>query len=177
VTDVLGTSAMHAGGLTLAPGSILEVRDAVWLVTKTFMTTPGTLVEVQGLSDLVRDTKAGFYSDIDTIVPLDPAKATMVGDDSTGYRKAKLWLEATLRKSPVPLNSPGLTVATQMLADPLGCQQAAVRKALDPQNLRPRILIADAVGLGKTLEIGMILSQLVRRLVQCQNLGRREVRL
>jgi len=45
----------------------------------------------------------------------------------------------------------------------LGYQQSAVRKALDPANLRPRILLADAVGLGKTLEIGMILSELVRR--------------
>lgn len=50
-----------------------------------------------------------------------------------------------------------------MLADSLGFQRAAVAKALDPQHIRPRILIADAVGLGKTLEIGMILSELVRR--------------
>tara|TARA_R110002020_G_scaffold152794_11_gene331736 strand:- start:99397 stop:99816 length:420 start_codon:yes stop_codon:yes gene_type:complete len=139
------------------------------------------MVKVQGLSDLVRDTKAGFYSDIDTIVPLDPAKASVVGDDSTRYRNAKLWLEAALRKSPVPLNPQGLTVDTQMLAAPLDHQQAAVRKAIDPQNLRPRILIADAVGPGKTLEIGIILSELVRRLVrrlaQCQNLERQEVSL
>src|SRR5690606_19061835 len=46
---------------------------------------------------------------------------------------------------------------------PLPYQFAAVRQALDPDNLRPRILLADAVGLGKTLEIGMILSELARR--------------
>jgi SNF2 family DNA or RNA helicase len=50
-----------------------------------------------------------------------------------------------------------------MPADPLGYQQATVRKALDPANLRTRILLADAVGLGKTLEIGFILSELIRR--------------
>lgn len=149
--------------LAVAPGSIVVVRDAEWLVTSTEATTSGTLIRVQGLSELVRDSTAAFYSDLDDIVPLDPEQATVVGDESAGYRTAKLWLEATLRKSPIPLNAPELTVSTRMLADPLAYQQAAVRKALDPENLRPRILIADAVGLGKTLEIGMILSELVRR--------------
>ncbi|WP_241979061.1 helicase-related protein [Cryobacterium sp. Hh7] len=149
--------------LAVAPGSIVVVRDAEWLVTSTEATTSGTLIRVQGLSELVRDSTAAFYSDIDDIVPLDPEQAVVVGDESAGYRTAKLWLEATLRKSPIPLNAPELTVSTRMLADPLAYQQAAVRKALDPENLRPRILIADAVGLGKTLEIGMILSELVRR--------------
>jgi len=121
------------------------------------------LVRAQGLSELVRDTSASFYSDIDTITPLDPSQATVTADSSSGYRRAKLWLEATLRKTAVPLNAPELTVSTRMLADSLEYQQSAVRKALDPENLRPRILIADAVGLGKTIEIGMILSELVRR--------------
>lgn len=159
----IGVTTDSAAELNVAPGSIVVVRDATWLVTNTEMTTSGLLIRVQGLSELVRDTTASFYSDIDTIVPLDPEQATVKGDDSSGYRRAKLWLEATLRKSPVPLNAPELTVSTRMLADPLGYQQTAVRKALDPENLRPRILIADAVGLGKTLEIGMILSELVRR--------------
>lgn len=159
-----GTTVTSTGPkLAVAPGSIVIVRDAEWLVTGTEMTTSGQLIRVQGLSELVRDTTAAFYDGIDTIVPLDPEQATVVGDGSSGYRRAKLWLEATLRKSPVPLNAPELTVSTRMLADPLGYQQTAVRKALDPENLRPRILIADAVGLGKTLEIGMILSELVRR--------------
>src|SRR4051794_17206617 len=56
-----------------------------------------------------------------------------------------------------------LTVATQGLADALPYQLTAVRQALDAHHLRPRILLADAVGLGKTIEIGMILSELVRR--------------
>jgi superfamily II DNA or RNA helicase len=67
------------------------------------------------------------------------------------------------RKAAVPVTDPTLTVAAQGLADALPYQLEAVRKALDPQNLRPRILLADAVGLGKTIEIGMILAELVRR--------------
>lgn len=148
---------------TLAPGSLVVVRDEEWLVRAAYETADGTLVHVQGLSELVRDTEASFYTSLDDIVPLDPARAHVVADDSPRYRTSRLWLESTIRKIPVPLGEQSLSVAVQGLADPLSYQQSAVRKALDPANLRPRILLADAVGLGKTLEIGMILSELVRR--------------
>lgn len=147
----------------VAPGSIVVVRDAEWIVLQTEETTSGTLVRCQGLSELVRDTTAAFYSGIDTITVLDPEQAELVADGSSQYRTAKLWLEAMIRKSPVPLHDPALTVSNGMLLDPLNYQRRAVQKALDKNNLRPRILLADAVGLGKTLEIGMILSELVRR--------------
>jgi len=147
----------------LAPGSVVVIRDEEWFVRTTEETSDGTLVRVQGLSELVRDTTATFYRSLDTITPLDPAAARVVADASPQYRRARLWLESTFRKTAVPLGDRSLTVSTQALADSLAYQQSAVRKALDPANLRPRILLADAVGLGKTLEIGMILSELVRR--------------
>lgn len=149
--------------LGLAPGSVVVVRDEEWLVRATEETSDGPLVHVQGLSELVRDVSASFYASLDDIEALDPAEARVVGDDSAQHRKARLWLEATLRKTAIPIGDPALSVSTQALADPLAYQQSAVRQALDPENLRPRILLADAVGLGKTLEIGMILSELVRR--------------
>lgn len=149
--------------LSVAPGSVVVVRDEEWLVTGVEHTQDGALLTVQGLSELVRDTTATFYENLDRIEPHNPAEARVVGDPSPRYRTARLWLEATLRKTAIPLDSDELTVSTQMLADALGYQQDAVRKALDPTNLRPRILLADAVGLGKTLEIGMILAELVRR--------------
>ncbi|WP_430784554.1 helicase-related protein [Actinoplanes sp. G11-F43] len=151
--------------LDVAPGSVVVVRDEEWLVQSIEITADGPLVHVRGLSELVRDTTASFFDneDLDDIQPLDPAAAAVVADDSPQYRKARLWLESTFRKTAVPLGDRSLTVATQALATPLSYQQTAVRKALDPANLRPRILLADAVGLGKTLEIGMILSELVRR--------------
>ena len=156
-------TATPLNDLNVAPGSIIVVRDEEWLVTGTEPSADGWLIRCQGLSELVRDTSASFYSGLDVITELDPARATVVADDSAGYRKSRLWLEATMRKIPIPLNDPSLSVSTQMLADTLSYQYRAVRQALDPANLRPRILIADAVGLGKTLEIGMILSELVRR--------------
>ncbi|MGW7477071.1 helicase-related protein [Nonomuraea muscovyensis] len=141
----------------------MVIRDEEWSVRATEETTDGLLVHVQGLGELVRDTTASFYASLDAITPLDPAAARVVADTSSHYRTARLWLESTFRKTPVPLGDKSLTVSVQALADALSYQQLAVRKALDPANLRPRILLADAVGLGKTLEIGMILSELVRR--------------
>ena len=149
--------------VALAPGSVVVVRDEEWLVRATEETTDGTLVHVQGLSELVRDTNASFYRRLDDVKSLEPARATVVADDSSQYRRARLWLESTIRKTAVPLGERSLHVATRGLADALGYQQSAVLTALDPENLRARILLADAVGLGKTLEIGMILSELVRR--------------
>ncbi|HEV7772335.1 MAG TPA: helicase-related protein [Conexibacter sp.] len=146
-----------------APGMVLEIRDETWLVQRVERARDGWFVEVRGLSELVRGTQATFSSAIDNVIALDPAKATVKVDTSARHKESRLWLEAMVRKTAVPLTDPTLTVATQGLVDPLPYQLAAVRQALDPQNLRPRILLADAVGLGKTIEIGMILAELVRR--------------
>ncbi|MFF2029857.1 SNF2-related protein [Arthrobacter sp. NPDC058192] len=149
--------------LNVAPGSVVRVMDEDWLVTSVEKSVDGTLMRVQGLSELVRDTAAAFYSALDTIEVVDPAKSKVVADDTPNYRRARLFLETTLRKTPTPQSAEYLTVSTRMLSRNLRYQQIAVAKALDTKNIRPRILIADAVGLGKTLEIGMILSELVKR--------------
>jgi len=161
--DGVATRVTAAEASTIAPGSVVVIRDEEWLVRATEQTTDGLLVRVQGLGELVRDTEATFYASLDTITSLDPAAARVRADASPHYRTARLWLESTIRKTAVPLADQSLTVSTRALADALAYQQSAVRQALDPSNLRPRILLADAVGLGKTLEIGMILSELVRR--------------
>ena len=84
-------------------------------------------------------------------------------DDSPRFRRSRLWLEAVLRKTPVPLHEPGLTVSQDMLLDPLDLPAVGRRRGARPEACGPRMLIADAVGLGKTLEIGMILAELIRR--------------
>nr|CRL70028.1 helicase [Mycolicibacterium komanii] len=157
------TAAPRAATFSAAPGSVVLVRDAEWLVTKVEQATDGYFVHVIGLSELVRDTEATFSTAIDQVVTVDPAKVAVVADKSPNFRRSRLWLEATLRKTPIPVSDPELSVARQGLSHPLDYQHKAVRKALDPDKLRPRILLADAVGLGKTIEIGMILAELARR--------------
>lgn len=146
-----------------APGETVVIRDETWMVLRAERASDGWYVEVAGLGELVRGTEATFSTAIDDVQRLDPAEARVRVDTSPRYRRTRLWLEATMRKSAVPLLDPALTVAKQGLINPLPYQEAAVRKVLDGDNLRPRILLADAVGLGKTIEIGMILSELVRR--------------
>ena len=148
---------------TAAPGAVVLVRDAEWLITKVDQATDGYFVHVIGLSELVRDTEATFSTAIDEVTTLDPAQVGVVPDTSPGFRRSRLWLEATLRKTPTAITDPDLSMARGGLSDPLDYQFKAVRKALDPDKLRPRILLADAVGLGKTIEIGMILAELTRR--------------
>ncbi|MGH3628592.1 MAG: SNF2-related protein [Sciscionella sp.] len=146
-----------------ATGSVVEVRDEEWIVSSCERAGDGWKIRCVGCSELVREQPATFYSSLDTIEALDPADAQLVQDDSPNFRRSRLWVEAVLRKTPVPLHERGLTVSQRMLLDPLDFQRQAVAEALDPARLRPRLLIADAVGLGKTLEIGMILSELARR--------------
>ncbi|MCL1897833.1 MAG: DEAD/DEAH box helicase [Micrococcales bacterium] len=157
------TSSAAAPNAVYAPGSVVVVRDELWLVESIDSDGQTTWLHVRGLSELVKDTTATFSPALDQIEVFDPAVSVVVADSSPHYRDSRLWLESTFRKTAVPLASPEVTVSAQGLADQLEYQRLAVTKALDPDNLRPRILLADAVGLGKTIEIGMILSELVRR--------------
>ncbi|NLA54850.1 MAG: DEAD/DEAH box helicase [Corynebacterium humireducens] len=147
----------------LAPGVTIECRDEQWLVNHVSRTTDGYRVRARGVSEYVRDTTATFFTALDKISVFDPADVTVKPDESPRFRHSRLWLESTLRRTPVPLYQPELEVATQMLADPLDYQLSAVQHALSEDHIRPRVLLADAVGLGKTLEIGMILAELIRR--------------
>src|SRR3954447_16159790 len=99
------TSTSGSTDLPVAPGSVVLVRDEEWLVTGVEHTQDGALLTVQGLSELVRETSATFYERYDDIEVHDPALAEVEPDPTPGYRRTKLWLEATLRKTSVPLDA------------------------------------------------------------------------
>ncbi|QEC47298.1 DEAD/DEAH box helicase [Baekduia soli] len=146
----------------LAAGARVEVRDEDWLITRVQQTkADGLLVRATGLSELVRDQEATFFTNLDDIKPLRPEDTTLVHDDSPGFRRGRLYLEALLRRTPLPVTEIRPAIGHRQLLDPLDYQERAVALALEQP--RPRLLIADAVGLGKTLEVGMILSELIRR--------------
>ncbi|MGW4018292.1 competence protein CoiA family protein [Rhodococcus ruber] len=115
------------------------------------------------MSDLVRDTEAVFSSAVDKVVEVDPTAVPVVGAHLNHFRRAQFWLEARRCMTPVAIATPGWSTAHHDLADPLDYPLKAVGGALDSDKPRPRILLVDVVGLGKTIEIGMISSELVRR--------------
>ncbi|MEU4802980.1 SNF2-related protein [Actinosynnema sp. NPDC023587] len=158
----VGSATKPAVGF--AAGSTVVIRDEEWLVRSCEAVGDGWMLSCLGTSELVRDVEATFYTELEEgVTHLDPERARLVADVSPGFRRTRLWLESVLRKTPLPLHEPRLAVCHRMLADDLLYQRRAVAQALSSEVLRPRLLLADAVGLGKTLEIGMILAELARR--------------
>lgn len=81
------------------------------------------------MSDYVRDHEATFFTALDKEMKvIDPTDVDVSIDESPNYRRTRLWLEATLRKTPVPLYKEAMSVTDQMLADPLDYQLKAVQR-------------------------------------------------
>ena len=144
-----------AESAALAPGARLLIRDEEWLVKSALpIRSGGAAVRVVGLSELVCHHEAVFLTELDRIVELKPEETTLVGDDSPQYRRSRLYLESLLRRTPPTDDRLYLGHTAAMDYAPYQAQPAHM--AL--KALRPRILIADGVGLDKTIEAGVVLS-------------------
>jgi ERCC4-related helicase len=145
-----------------APGARIEVRGMEWLVrTARPVGVDGTMIEALGVDELVRDQIAVFFDRLDKVTPLRPEETVLVGDDTPRFRRSRLYLESVLRRTPLPRSQRGLAMADGFLMDRKAYQQRPAELAL--AGAQPRVLIADVVGLGKTLEIGLLLAELIRR--------------
>ncbi|KJY47275.1 hypothetical protein VR46_04445 [Streptomyces sp. NRRL S-444] len=156
-----------APGLASGPppaGTVIEVRDEEWLVRSSRLVRPGEiLIEAIGASELVRGHEAHFLTSLDGPPRvLRPEDTRIEHDLSPGFRRSRLFLEAALRKTPLPQIERGLALTDGFLLDRMDYQLRPAAKALE-NRLRPRLLIGDVVGLGKTLEIGVLLGELIRR--------------
>lgn len=147
----------------IAPGSRILARDEEWLVRRVERTAAGDeLLVVTGLSELVKDRDARFIKAEgldDDIAAVDPADTKPVADTSPYHRDTLLHLETLFRASP-PTDD-RLHLGHKGAMDVVPYQLDPARQAL--QQPRQRILIADAVGLGKTIECGVLLSELIAR--------------
>lgn len=147
-------------GTAPAPGARVLIRDEEWLVQDANLCdVGGHELKCLGVSETVRHREGIFLTAIDAVQVLDPKDTELVSDDSPEYIASRLYLEAKLRQT-VPT---GLELALGHRAafDTLPFQLLPTHQALG--QVRPRFLIADAVGLGKTLEAGILVSELMRR--------------
>lgn len=120
----------------------------------------GHVLHVEGLSELVKGQRFIFDTLIDQhIQVLNPLNTELIADDQQGYRKLKLYLETQLRNSPV--TSKEIVVAHKAAWNWTQFQLQPTLKAFELP--RPRMLIADGVGMGKTIEVGVFLSEMIRR--------------
>lgn len=143
-----------------ASGERVVIRDEEWIVKKVEQNSMGHYaLHCLGVSALVKNQEAVFLDDIEQVVVADPAKMRLVFDDSPKYRKTLLYLESQWRQK-IPTDA-AIHIGNRAAMDALPYQLVPAQIAL--KQPRQRILIADAVGLGKTLEAGILMSELIKR--------------
>jgi superfamily II DNA or RNA helicase len=147
--------------LPYAPGARVVIRDEEWLVRRVDPSTDGGyLLSCDGVSEMVRGRASLFLTRLEgDVVVLDPALTELVPDSSSHFNSTFLYLEAQLRRSTpnddlIHLGHRGVMNLVPYQLDP------ALQALRQP---RQRILIADAVGLGKTLEAGILTTELIQR--------------
>lgn len=145
---------------SFAPGIRVEIRDAEWRVKCVDRTSDGgELLTCEGLSELVRGREATFLTKLEQVRVLAPEDTSLVDDTSSGYRASLLYLATLIRQAPPVDNK--IYLGQHAALDVMAYQLEPALQAL--QQPRQRILIADSVGLGKTLEAGILVSELIAR--------------
>ena len=143
-----------------APGMRVLIRDEEWMIRKCDPNSYNTYtLQCVGLSPLVRDKTAYFLSDLEKIIVIDPAKTTLVPDGSARFTRSRLFLESLWRQK-IPTDTK-LHIGHHAVMDVMPYQLEPAAMSLSRP--RQRILIADGVGLGKTLEAGVEVSELIAR--------------
>ncbi len=144
----------------LAPGSRVIIREEEWLVRSSLpVSTGGYAVRVIGMSELVRNQERSFLTALDEITEMRPEETELVTDDSPRFRRSRLYLESLLRRTP-PTDDK-IYLGHQGALNFAKYQLAPAHRALGA--LKPAIGIFDGVGIGKTLEVGILLSELIKR--------------
>lgn len=146
--------------MEFSPGMRVIIRDEEWMVKKVETNTLGRKsIHCIGISRLVKDYQAVFLTDLETIEQVDPSKVKLVVDDSPFFRRSRLYIESQWRQK-IPTDT-ALHIGNRAAMDLMNFQLEPAQISL--KRPRQRILIADTVGLGKTLEAGILMSELIAR--------------
>ena len=143
-----------------APGMRVLIRDEEWMIRKCDPNSFKTYtLQCVGVSPLVRDKTAYFLSNLEKITVIDPAKTALIPDNSARFTRSRLFLESQWRQK-IPTNTK-LHIGHHAVMDVMPYQLEPASMSLSRP--RQRILMADGVGLGKTLEAGILMSELIAR--------------
>ena len=137
------------------PGDIVRIRDQAWDVLRHVAGSNGSLLDVLGRDRSNRRVRASFLLPCEPCERLPRSAAARIVRSRTWWRHLRAELAET---TPAPdamrtLPSPTLAVLPFQLEPAL-----AVARGLSS-----RILIADEVGLGKTVQAGLVISEMLRR--------------
>ena len=139
----------------IASGMRLTLRGEDFLVTH----VENEIIDTEGISELVKGMRFKFDLSLEKFDVITPESTQLVADTSNGYRKSKLYIETVLRNS--SFYSGAIEIANKAAISPSNYQFIPTVMALSLP--KPRILIADGVGLGKTIQVGIFLTEMVRR--------------
>ena len=143
-----------------APGMRTIIRDEEWMIKKIDKNSLGNkTLHCVGISPLVKDKETIFLTDLENIQIVNPAEVQLVPDTSPFYKRTLLFMESQWRQQ-IPTDA-NLHVGHRAAMDFMPYQLDPAKLSL--QRPRQRILIADTVGLGKTLEAGILMSELIAR--------------
>ena len=143
-----------------APGMRTIIRDEEWMIKKIEKNSLGNrALHCIGISPLVKDKETIFLTDLEKIQIVNPAEVKLIPDTSPFYKRTLLFLESQWRQQ-IPTDA-NLHIGHRAAMDLMPYQLDPAKLSL--QRPRQRILIADTVGLGKTLEAGILMSELIAR--------------
>jgi len=153
-------SSPPASRQQITSGARIVVRGALWMVRRVEQDGACRHLHCIGL-DGISQGKATIFIDLleSDLKIVEPADVDLTYDLSPGYADTKLYLEAALRSAPQIGDQPHVLGAAAI--DDLPFQHEPVRRAI--KQPRIRLLLADDVGLGKTLQAGLVCAELTVR--------------
>jgi superfamily II DNA or RNA helicase len=144
-----------AAGPLLRPGQIIRARGESWVVDRHVPGPQGSLLDVHGRGPANRGARASFLLPFELIEQLPSSDAPRVVGPRTWRHRARSILA-------------GATPSYDALRAPARATLTILPFQLEPvlaivRGVAARVLIADEVGLGKTVQAGLIISEVLER--------------